>query len=299
MREMVLNHASLTAPNQHAALNWLRELVPGMTQLIQDGVVPHTLRMVCPPQQIACTSDQSLFETYLLLGQQGAREEHRFFMRLADRYPIWEGVDQDVKDRFLGCEEKTLPAEDAEPLLFCAIADGISVGFPSDSAWEHDTIVVCFSELLPDGTFEEASETIDNLTRSDHAQPICERHWSGLRKFKDFESLWNLRERAFPNLRFDPSVKRQLDGLDSAAMSKVLTALARMEIGNLSDVKSVGTGVSELRLHYGPGYRIYFADDVSTLVVLSCGTKQSQNQDIQTARRLWQTYKRSERKGHL
>ena len=293
MREMVLNHASLAAPNQYAALNWLRELVPSMTQLIQYGVVPHTLRMVCPPQQIACTSDQSLFEIYLLLGQQGAREEHRFFMRLADRYPIWEGVDEDVKDRFLGCEEKTLPPEDAEPLLFCAITDGISVGFPSESAWKHDTIVVCFSELLPDGTFEEASETIDNLTLSTHAEQIIGRHLASVRRqFTDSAALWDARNDVFPSLTFDPDVKRQLDKLDHVAFSKVSTALARLETRELTDVKGVGAGVSELRIHFGPGYRIYFGDDGRNLIILGCGTKQSQNEDIQISQRLWRSYKR-------
>jgi putative addiction module killer protein len=48
------------------------------------------------------------------------------------------------------------------------------------------------------------------------------------------------------------------DGLDAMAAAKVTVALARMELGNLSNVKSVGAGVLEYRISFGPGYRIYF-----------------------------------------
>ena len=73
----------------------------------------------------------------------------------------------------------------------------------------------------------------------------------------------------------------------------VRTALARMETGNLSDVKGVGSGVLECRIHVGPGYRVYFGRDGDTLIVLLGGwTKASQQRDIEQARELWQEYKR-------
>ena len=67
---------------------------------------------------------------------------------------------------------------------------------------------------------------------------------------------------------------RWFDGLDTIAAVKVRTALARMEMGNLSNVKSVGSGVLEYRVHFGPGYRVYFGQDGDRLIVLlSGGTK--------------------------
>ena len=86
---------------------------------------------------------------------------------------------------------------------------------------------------------------------------------------------------------------RWFDGLDSGAAARVRTALARMEAGNLGDVRGVGSGVLESRIHVGPGYRVYFGRDGDTLIVLlGGGTKVRQQKDISDARELWQDYKR-------
>ena len=81
--------------------------------------------------------------------------------------------------------------------------------------------------------------------------------------------------------RFD----QWLDNLrDRKARSKVLFAIRKMSLGNLGDVKPVGAGVSEIRIHYGPGYRLYFVRRGSEVVILLCGgDKSSQAQDIKTA----------------
>ena len=84
--------------------------------------------------------------------------------------------------------------------------------------------------------------------------------------------------------------------LDSAARAKVAAAIARLEQGNTSNVKSVGEGVLEYRVHFGPGYRVYFGRDGLTLVLLlTGGTKERQQRDIETARTLWGAYKRRKR----
>ena len=63
-----------------------------------------------------------------------------------------------------------------------------------------------------------------------------------------------------------------LDDLkDKRAVARVLARLARVRLGNLGDCKPVGEGVSELRVDYGPGYRVYFGQKGRTLVVLLCG----------------------------
>ncbi len=74
------------------------------------------------------------------------------------------------------------------------------------------------------------------------------------------------------------------------------TSLARMEAGNLSNIRGVGSGVLEQRIHAGPGYRVYFGRDGDTLIVLlGGGTKARQQRDIEDARQLWQEYKRRKR----
>jgi putative addiction module killer protein len=84
-----------------------------------------------------------------------------------------------------------------------------------------------------------------------------------------------------------------LESLDSRAAAKVTIALARMEQGNFSNTKSVGAGVLENKIDYGPGYRIYFGKDGDQLVILvGGGTKKRQSRDIQTAQARWSDYKK-------
>lgn len=84
---------------------------------------------------------------------------------------------------------------------------------------------------------------------------------------------------------------RWFNGLRSPAANKVRVALARMEAGNLGDVKSVGDGVLEIRIHFGPGYRVYFGRDGATFVILlGGGDKRRQRQDIEAAKARWRSY---------
>ncbi len=85
-------------------------------------------------------------------------------------------------------------------------------------------------------------------------------------------------------------------GLAAPAAIKITTALERMEDGNFSNAKAVGSGVSEYRIDFGPGYRIYFGMDGATLVILLCGgSKQRQSDDIAAARTYWADYKKRKR----
>jgi putative addiction module killer protein len=84
--------------------------------------------------------------------------------------------------------------------------------------------------------------------------------------------------------------------LNAPAAAKVVTALVRMEQGNFSNTKSIGEGVLECRIDFGPGYRIYFGRDGDTLVILlGGGTKKRQQKDTETAKALWKEYKRRKR----
>jgi putative addiction module killer protein len=70
-------------------------------------------------------------------------------------------------------------------------------------------------------------------------------------------------------------------------------AATRVSQGNLSNVKSVGAGLHEYRIDFGPGYRIYFGRDGDRLVILlGGGTKKRQQNDIRRAQSLWSDYQR-------
>jgi putative addiction module killer protein len=93
---------------------------------------------------------------------------------------------------------------------------------------------------------------------------------------------------------FDRWLKRLRDRHAKAVITKRLERIG--ESGALGDVKSVGGGVSEIRVDLGPGYRIYFGREGATLVLLLCGgDKDSQDRDIAVAQRMWIDY-RKERK---
>ena len=74
---------------------------------------------------------------------------------------------------------------------------------------------------------------------------------------------------------------------DQIARAKIIKRVNRLALGNVGDVKPVGDGLSELRIHHGPGYRVYFRMIGGELVLLLCGgDKGSQGRDIARAKRL-------------
>ena len=83
------------------------------------------------------------------------------------------------------------------------------------------------------------------------------------------------------------------DALDRQAAAKVTIAVERLRLGNVSNVKSVGGGVQEYRIDWGPGYRLYLGRDGDRLVILlTGGTKQRQDADIERAKAHWLDYKK-------
>jgi putative addiction module killer protein len=81
---------------------------------------------------------------------------------------------------------------------------------------------------------------------------------------------------------------RWIAGLaDDRARARIEVRIYRLSLGNAGDVKPVGEGVSELRIDYGPGYRVYLTRRAKTLVILLCGgDKRTQSKDIATAKAL-------------
>ncbi len=89
-------------------------------------------------------------------------------------------------------------------------------------------------------------------------------------------------------LRQTPEFSDWLQRLrDRAAVQIILARLARFQLGNLGDVEPVGEGVSEARIKFGPGYRVYFVRRGDILIVVLCGgDKSTQARDIARAKRL-------------
>ncbi len=74
---------------------------------------------------------------------------------------------------------------------------------------------------------------------------------------------------------------------DKRALAAIALRLSRLAYGHTGDAEPVGQGISELRIHYGPGYRVYFQKRENTIIILLCGgDKSTQAKDIKTAKQL-------------
>ncbi len=80
---------------------------------------------------------------------------------------------------------------------------------------------------------------------------------------------------------------------DVKARAIVRSRLVRVRLGNFGNCEPVGNGVMELKIYYGPGYRVYFANENQQLVVLLCGgDKGSQQRDIEQAKAYWEDWRK-------
>ena len=80
---------------------------------------------------------------------------------------------------------------------------------------------------------------------------------------------------------------------DAKTRARIRVRINRIRLGNFGDCKSVGSGVSEFRIDYGPGYRVYFGRVGEKIVLLLCGgTKKNQEKDIKLAKEYWYDYKK-------
>lgn len=85
---------------------------------------------------------------------------------------------------------------------------------------------------------------------------------------------------------------------DLSGKATILSHVDRMEIGHFGDSKPVGEGVIELRIHHGPGYRVYYAREGRFIYLLLCGgNKSSQVKDIKLAKRYWKQYQEEVKHG--
>lgn len=79
---------------------------------------------------------------------------------------------------------------------------------------------------------------------------------------------------------------------DKIGKARIISQVDRMELGIFGDFQPVGEGVSELRIHYGPGYRVYYAKEGKNVYLLLCGgNKTTQKKDIKLAKEYWNNYK--------
>jgi putative addiction module killer protein len=83
---------------------------------------------------------------------------------------------------------------------------------------------------------------------------------------------------------------------DARGRKRILARLSRLEQGNYGDCEPIGEGLSELRMFFGPGYKVYFGKHCGKIIVLLCGgDKATQGKGIQEAKRYWREYQEYEK----
>lgn len=230
MREMVLNHASLGRATHRRTDAWLKDIVAGIAALVRFGVVQEVLRTDRPAYEIPCPAGRSLGEAWEGLRREVRRcpEESRLLGRLLTKVPILYDASSKQGGRLstckpLRCEAKSLPPSRLEfgsderydrdagrPLVYCAIADGISVSFPSERVWNGDRVTIVFDEPNRNGHIERVRTDVDNLSRSEDAITIGDRCRERLESPRSSAEIWRRRKELFPNLLFGMDVEGNL-----------------------------------------------------------------------------------------
>jgi putative addiction module killer protein len=105
--------------------------------------------------------------------------------------------------------------------------------------------------------------------------------------------VWEIEIQEFLDASGRSPFARWFEGLNAAAAARVTVALTRLGHGNFSNVEGVGSGVYELKIDFGPGYRVYFGKDGERIMILLGGsTKKRQDAAIAAAQAAWAEYKR-------
>lgn len=99
--------------------------------------------------------------------------------------------------------------------------------------------------------------------------------------------MYPIRYIMFEVLTTDEFDKWLSDLADERARTKIVSRVARLRFGNAGDAKPVGEGVSEMRVHHGPGYRVYYKQTRKTIIVMLCGgDKATQEKDVRRAKKM-------------
>ena len=233
MREMVLNHASMRASDRDTAIDWLTDMASGLSAIIQGGVVAPIMRASHYSYDIQILSEWSMSDALSELIRRGAHEEFSLLAGMETKVPLLNDADLTVANRFHGCQHATLSQADGAPLLYCAISNSVSVGFPSSQPWDNHQVTVEFEEILFNTELNLVYETIDNVTRCEHAPAVIARHLrqirDGLLQAIDRTTLWEQLHEAFPSLLFGTDVESQLMNLNPGELGTVINKLAGID----------------------------------------------------------------------
>ena len=240
VRDLVLNHASITPPDPRSAIEWISDLIEGISglrafQVVSGRLIRYSTDASTNLWFFQCEDGTRVENVFQLLRSNSRREVSRRLQLLATKSLI-EGQDSDVVEKFEsfeadGCDSVALTPDEGAPLLLCALTNAVAVSFPSREHWRRDVLKVRYIEdvLLPSGNFQEYSEVVDNLSQAIQAQAILDRHRESIRHCTGPRDLWSRRSELFPHLTLGPDVQQQLNSIDNSLLGTVANRLTELD----------------------------------------------------------------------
>lgn len=294
--DMILNHLSLSKPvdEQGMAIKLMSDLVAVLSAATSIGV--KTLRTPGNLDHLELSPDYPISK-WRNDGRVD-RDERRFYLTLATKTPLLEDIgDVTIPDK-MSLTEFRYQGSPYEVLGIAYLLDALAVSFCSEPKWDCDSLDLEIERLEDSKNIEDAVgelisvKSIEKLIHASKREHVlC--HRVQIQKWLVAEP-WHPQDELLPCYRANgiTSISEWLDTLgDRQAVEIIHARLNQVKQGNLGDWKSVGEGVCELRIFYGPGYRVYFGQEGTHKILLCGGDKGSQSQDIKQAKQNWKDYK--------
>lgn len=231
MRELILSDASvaLVDIDRDQLCAFICDAIQGVAKLISKAAVDRSLRLRKQLHEVACYPDLNLLDLLFLMQRDPYRRDHAVFvLRLAQKFPLLEGMSFEDIGRFHGCEAVGPLAEDTSAML-CALTGNVLLSVPASSDWDTDLVAVEFLELDQEGEPLLSEESADNISRSAHAELILGRHFAARLDFVKQATLWQERVNLYPNLEFCPGVEDCIRALQPSFVLTVARRLAELD----------------------------------------------------------------------
>jgi putative addiction module killer protein len=291
--EMVLNDLSLLSPvgERGTARRLMTDLIGVLSTAVISGI--KTLRTQDNLYNLMLTPDYPI-ASWLNDGQV-EREERSFLQTLGTKSPLLAEITDPIVQEEESLADFKHQGETAYALGIAYLLNALAVSFHSDPRWDCDSLNLEITRL--ESGSEKLTTNTESLIHASQREHILV-HKVQIQDRLRSES-WHPQDLLLPcyiAANGGKPLVEWLNSLDVLAKEIVQSRLNQVKRGTLGDYKPVGEGVWELRIFYGPAYRIYFGYITTTHVLLLCGgNKSTQVEDIIKAKQHWQDYKQQKR----
>lgn len=295
--DMILNSLSLLTPvdERGTARQLMSDLIAVLSTAKSVGV--KTLRTQDNLYYLMLSLNYPIASW--LQDNQVDRTERSFFRTLATKTPLLKDISNVTIKEEKSLAEFKYQGESANDLGIAYLLDALVVSFNSESKWNCDSLDLEIIRLEEEINKESGTEELILRTSTKILMHASKREHVSKHKPKIHAQIiaepWHPFDELLPCYVTADGISpiaKWLGSLDDQQAQEFIKArFSQVKQGTLGDWKPVGEGVRELRIFYGPGYRIYFAQGTTQSILLCGGDKSSQPQNIKQAQQHWKDYK--------